>query len=399
MSHRRWLAVSLLAGCSAPTEILPDAQPAWPAEPAPEWNALLARGRGWTGADGVFSVALDGRDALASADAGSRSLLWFSDSMIGAVGEDGAYAKGVRMINNSVALLTGAEPSAEHICFLWSLDEEGEPSAVFLPRTRDSRADEWYWLGDGFARDDEVVIFGMRMTRRGTGGVFNFIQRGHTLIRARVDAEGGLAELDQLDLLLWSPGDGERTDLALGSGLLLHDARSGAERPDGFLYVYGTWNRGYDKELVAARIRPEAVKDPAAWRFWDGARWSSDLADLAPICGGVSSELSVTPVPNGRYVLVFLEGGMGEWVSIRLGASPIGPFGPPHRIWRCPEVAEHEQVFAYNAKAHPHLSASGELLVSYNLNSLDFFGELLLDATIYRPRFVRLPLDWLSGRE
>ena len=82
-----------------------------------------------------------------------------------------------------------------------------------------------------------------------------------------------------------------------------------------------------------------------------------------------------------------------------LGASPIGPFGRGHRIWRCPEVAEHEQVFAYNAKAHPHLSPSGELLISYNLNSMDFFGELLKDATIYRPRFLRLPLALLAGWE
>lgn len=395
----RWVAVPLLASCAAPPAVEFDASPAWPAAPAPEWSALLARERGWTGADGIFSVALDGRDALASACSDSRTLLWFSDSMIGAVDEHGAYAEGVAMVNNSVAILRGAEPSAEHIRFHWSQDEDGKPSAVFLPRTAESRADEWYWLGDGFMHGGEVVIFGMRMTRRGTEGVFNFVQRGHTLIRARVTPDGTLEELEQLDLPLWSPGDGERTDLALGSGVLLHDAGSGAVQPDGFLYVYGTWNRGFDKELVAARVRPEAVHDSGAWRFWTGARWSAQLSDLAPICGGVSSELSVTPLDDGRYVLVFLAGGMGEWVSVRLGASPIGPFGPPHRIWRCPEVAEHEQVFAYNAKAHPHLSPSGQLLISYNLNSMDFFGELLKDATIYRPRFLRLPLAWLAGRD
>ena len=123
------------------------------------------------------------------------------------------------------------------------------------------------------------------------------------------------------------------------------------------------------------------------------------MDDLAPICGGVSSELSVTPLPDGRYLLVFQEGALGEWVAVRLGASPIGPFGPVHRIWRCPEVDEHEKVYVYNAKAHPHLSPPGAVLISYNVNSFDFWGEFLEDASIYRPRFVRLPLDRLAEWE
>ena len=157
--------------------------------------------------------------------------------------------------------------------------------------------------------------------------------------------------------------------------------------------------RGFDPQRGAARVPPARVADPGAWRFWDGAGWSADLQDLAPICGGVSSELSVTPLPDGRFLLVFQEHGMGEWVAVRLGASPVGPFGPPHRIWRCPEVARHEKVFTYNAKAHPHLSPPGEVLISYNVNSLDFWGEFLRDASIYRPRFVLLPLERLAGWE
>src|SRR5690606_34343117 len=33
------------------------------AAPAPEWSALFDRTSGWTGADGIFSVPLEGRDA------------------------------------------------------------------------------------------------------------------------------------------------------------------------------------------------------------------------------------------------------------------------------------------------------------------------------------------------
>lgn len=396
----RCICVALSASCQAPVVPGSDARPpAWPATPALEWNALFARTRGWTGGDGIFSLALDGRDALASAGSGSRTVFWFSDSMIGTVDGRGRHAAGSKMINNCMAILQGNLPAAQNIRFFWHCDEDDTPRSVFHPRTDASRSDEWYWLGDGFVQNDELVVFGMRMTRRGTGGVFDFVQRGHALIRAKVKANGGIEEQAQLDLPLWSPAKDGRTELALGSGVLLHDARSGASNPDGFLYVYGTWNRGFDKELVAARVRPENVGVLRTWRFWNGTRWSTELDDLAAICGRVSSELSVTPLPDGRYVLVFLEGGMGDWVSVRLGASPVGPFGPTHRIWRCPEVASHRRVFAYNAKAHPHLSAEGELLISYNVNTMDFQGEFLQNASIYRPRFVRLPLAWLADRD
>ncbi len=43
----------------------------------------------------------------------------------------------------------------------------------------------------------------------------------------------------------------------------------------------------------------------------------------------------------------------------------------------------------YNAKAHPHLSPPGELLIRYNVDSSDFWGQFK-NADIYRPRFIRL---------
>lgn len=32
----------------------------------------------------------------------------------------------------------------------------------------------------------------------------------------------------------------------------------------------------------------------------------------------------------------------------------------------------HKNYITYNAKAHSHLSAPGELLISYNVNAFDF---------------------------
>jgi len=47
--------------------------------------------------------------------------------------------------------------------------------------------------------------------------------------------------------------------------------------------------------------------------------------------------------------------------------------------------------FTYAAKGHAPLSRRGELLISYVVNAHDF-GAMFRDATIYRPRFLRIPL-------
>jgi len=57
-------------------------------------------------------------------------------------------------------------------------------------------------------------------------------------------------------------------------------------------------------------------------------------------------------------------------------------------ISECPEDTLFNGGFVYNAKAHPHLSGMEDLLISYNVNTSDFF-ELFNNADSYRPRFIR----------
>ena len=80
--------------------------------------------------------------------------------------------------------------------------------------------------------------------------------------------------------------------------------------------------------------------------------------------------------------------GISDKVGIRVGSSPIGPFGDIEEIWKTPEM--DEGLWPYNAKAHPALSKDGELLISYNTITPDFWNDIEKDAHIYRPRFIRL---------
>jgi hypothetical protein len=75
---------------------------------------------------------------------------------------------------------------------------------------------------------------------------------------------------------------------------------------------------------------------------------------------------------------------------MRVGESPVGPWGPVVNIWDCSEALEEPEFTVYNAKAHPSVSQPGELLISYNVNSLDFWNQIEDHPQLYRPRFFRL---------
>ena len=87
---------------------------------------------------------------------------------------------------------------------------------------------------------------------------------------------------------------------------------------DGFIYVYGVRN-DLSKKLMAARVHPDQLTNFDAWRFWDGGGWSAQLDDAAPITDQISNELSVSPLADGRYALVFQVGGITAHVGVRLG--------------------------------------------------------------------------------
>ncbi|HMC01571.1 MAG TPA: hypothetical protein VKN14_11105, partial [Flavobacteriaceae bacterium] len=74
------------------------------AEPAPEWTALMERTSGWFGADGIFSIPLDGKEEQDVAD--KKTLFIFSDTYIGEV-VNNVPKPGNIMVNNSTAWMVG----------------------------------------------------------------------------------------------------------------------------------------------------------------------------------------------------------------------------------------------------------------------------------------------------
>ncbi len=358
----------------------------YPTRRAEDWELLLKRTSGWTGADGIYSIPFSGVE-VPLLDTNGKTCLVFSDTFIGEVDSTDRRI-GSTIVNNTLALLEANQPDSDKIQFFWGVDEHGRRDAIFKPDTPEAKAGDWYWLMDGIAIDDRIYVYAIRLQKT-TGGVWNFEVIGVVLISFKMASDGTINDIRQMDTPLFDKDDQKRYNTVLGQAIMPMTTRSRNPNPDGYIYVYGPKSYSGRKDLVASRVLPEDIEDFTRYTFWDGSSWSQDITQLASITSGLSQEFSVSPLNNGQFIAVFQ---LGNHVAIRIGESPTGPFAFRHEVWRCPEPDEYPGAFVYNAKAHPHLSTRNELLISYNVNTFNFWDHFA-HADIYRPRFIWLELD------
>ena len=354
-------------------------------EAAPEWTNLFKRNKGWFGADGIFSIPLSGNDLRKKGDNDSILLL-FSDTYIGEV-KDGKPMEGNTMVNNTIAYCRRNNPDLSNIQFLYKKDKYGHPATFFVPESSTKQNPQLFWLGDGFVNkelNNTLHIFGYKVERTGPG-VFDFKESAVSILSIPKNSKPPFSDQKQINtpLHIVHPTLGEGN---FGAGILVNTDWAGSTSPDGFVYIYGCL--GKDKNLVVAKVKPTDVENVSAWLFWNGLAWSKEINDVAKITNAVSDELSVTALPDGRFLLVFQVLGLSDKIGIRIGGSPVGPFSEMQEIWTTPEWKQG--LWTYNAKAHPCLSAPGELLISYNTITPDFWNDIQKDAFIYRPRFIKL---------
>ncbi len=354
-----------------------------------EWNQLFIKNNGWFGGDGIFAIPLDGKEFVQATE-NTQSLILFSDTMIGTIKDSTVKPGDFSMIHNSVAILQGNKPVADKMEFYWT-SQDGSPHAIFDPNTPMTKAGDYYWLGDGFvntALDNTLFIFGYRI-RNTDHAVFGFEQVGTTLIAIPAGSNPPFEAHKQYDTPLFFENEGIET--TLGSAILVNTEAAGAPNPDGFVYVYGV--RGQAKQMVVARVLPEKFLEFDAWQYWDGDSWASDINALKPINQNLSNEFSISPTADGRFILAYQFSGMSNEVAVQYGSSPVGPFFPVRKVWNTAEVYEDLDFFTYNAKGYPHLSRPGHLLISYNINSFDFWNDILDKPNLYRPRFIEVKID------
>lgn len=362
-------------------------------EAAPEWDALFKRQHGWFGGDGIFSIPYNGVDTFSETDTTNVAFL-FSDSMIGDIVND-SLQPGYTMIHNSIALLKGRQPKEENISFEYNKEDKASPGTLFTPAIPAAQKGDIYWLGDGIMNpslDSSIFILGY-VIHNTTDNDWGFAETANVLIEIPKDSKPPFKNYKQTQTPFFIKGasDTASDQGSFGAGIFVNTKDAGVANPDGYIYVYGI--RGKQKNIMVARVKPAAFKQFEQWTFFDGKDWTNDIHKAANITDSASNEMSVTPLPDGRYAMVFTINGLGYDVGLRLGKTPYGPFGKVIKIWNCDTLKSlSKNIFSYNAKAHPALSKPGELLISYNVNSFDFHNEIKKFPDLYRPRFIRLKL-------
>ena len=85
-------------------------------KPAPQWAEMLRQKNGWLGADGMYSVSVNGVETPGKSSE-TTTLFWFSDCIVGNIVND-TLQRNWQFLHNSVAYMDGDKTDAEPHSFL-----------------------------------------------------------------------------------------------------------------------------------------------------------------------------------------------------------------------------------------------------------------------------------------
>jgi hypothetical protein len=335
------------------------------AAPAADLDALFQQTDGWIGGDGAYSVALSPK----------RTLWLFSDTWVGKIRH--GRRTDATIVNNTVGVQEG---SGKHVTFSIACRPDGKPAALIVPA--DGRG--WFWLQAGVADRNRLLVFLNQVEKSDDKSVFGFRSVGFwlgTVANAHMPPESWRVQQVKMPNALFSK---DRT-LTWGAAVL----RLGDD-----LYVYGIDERRgrgpLNRHMVVARVPAASVGTFTVWRYFRDGVWSEDFRNAAPLAGDIATEYSVTPFGKG-YLALYTDRGLSPRIMGRTADCPWGPWSTPVVLYECPEMSRDKKLFCYGAKAHPALSKGQDLVVSYVVNSVDFW-QVAREAKLYWPRFVRVRL-------
>lgn len=377
----------------------------WYCDYVPDYTAMLSRYSGWSGADGIYTVNLDGKDYDATrADEDKKTFFVFSDTIVSEVDPVTRMRSKVYMPNNTSAVLTGGAADYEKIKFYYPQNVKEcaniRPDPL-EPSSANASKHKYYWLGDTFVIGNKLYVYSLKIdTVDPSATGFGFAQTGVDL--ARYDIVDGQPDFNSLTLI--NDTQGRLCSIAnnankwyFGGAVFQSTQNAGAIDPDGYLYVYGYNDvSGKGRKLVVARVKEENIEDFSAYEYLNADnQWVKTVpATFAYLADDVAPEVSVSQIQSGenRGKFVFVNSHITNSPTIKLSVSdsPYHVFGNKFTVFSHDTCASllGKGNNTYNAKAHPALSKENELIFTYNINGDDAFDR----ADIYRPRFMRVAL-------
>lgn len=365
-------------------------------EPARDWTSAFSIYDGWNGADGIFITSLDGNERKRKGEERktARNIINFGDTFIGQVNPVTGSRKRADMINNSFFYIEGLDPGNLNTQFLWGRNGSMEPSNLIY-----NDRDYTYWLQD-------CVI---------TGGKFYSFTDNVVSEPDNPDLpEGFRFHLSGVDMVIFDIKDGKldvasqkniqtplfiKDQLMFGCGIFANTAEAGMDSADGYIYIYGIREIAPGvRHLLVARTLPGNLENFGEYTYFDGKAWSKDMLDSAAIADDLSPEMSVMPMDfgkyRGKYIFIYSANGVSDYIMAKIGDTPYGPFDQTLPLFCMNKIDDLEyesrlkKIYQYNAKAHFNIADEDEILITYNVNCMDYESHLL-NGNVYRPRFLR----------
>ncbi|TLX73298.1 T9SS type A sorting domain-containing protein [Labilibacter sediminis] len=342
-------------------------------EGAADWDEIFRRqtGSGWFSGDGIYSVPFNGDDTMGSGE-NTKTYWLFSDSRIGGpIDPVSRKITSSKMNKHTVAVLdrvgTNEVPVFDNMTYHFGGTIEA-PEELFGQRL---------WALDGISISN-VIHMNMSSKDDANRGVF----------RVSVPVVNDEADFDNFTIVQCPYYEAISADhkshARLGSAILDLTVHGGFtdQTSDhyGYVYNYGMRKWNTNRAVVVGRVKREDYTDFSKWEYWNGANWvvnnfSVCTAESAELFGQIGDRYSVSYITEGVYAGKFLFINVANnnepIIEYRYADSPLGPWSdivPMYAPLKEMDAYGVDSVNFYNAKAHPHLSRDGKLLVSYCAN-------------------------------
>ena len=338
------------------------------------FTEYFRRTSGWTASDGTISVPLP-----------SGKTIWLmGDSYIDNYNPANNTIPCLFQVRNSMLVQDILNPTD----FITILDNT-QTGVNRTPVKIQNDDPTYFWPGHGYVKGDTAITFWQQYSGADFTHIQNYVAKIY--IPDFTDASA-IKKLAPLSL---------PAEVEFGTAVVV-------DSTDQYIYLYG-----FKKDWII--FRPFVARFPMTqdvfepWEFYNGEEWTLDVNAVQQIMSTtddyVSPSFSVLKLQNKYYIISqdigFLTCGMGRDIYSWESERPEGPFTNKKLIYTIEDKFSGEYMITYNATAHPEFIKDNELLISYNVNGActnyceDPFTNRF-DADLYRPKFIRVPLDYID---